>query len=143
VARGLSPILSSASCLVSQAFCTICGERMHPLQRLGPIYPCAIAPCARGIYVNSDDDEEAVEEREFFTYSDFSAFSLEFGVDEACSRAAIVSSDLTGVDYLGVPSGAVLDASEDGLACLSHLSTKTPADSRSLVTNRLPYFEFC
>jgi hypothetical protein len=93
--------------------------------------------------VNSDDDEEAAEERECFTCSDFLAFSIKFGIDEACSRATIVSSDLTGVDYLGVPSGAVLDASKDGLACLSHLSTKTPADSRSLVTNRLTYFEFC
>jgi hypothetical protein len=85
--RGLSPILSSASCLVSQAFCTICSERMHPLQRFGPIYPCAIAPCARGIYVNSDEDEEAAEEREFFTTFDFPDFSIEFGIDEACSKS--------------------------------------------------------
>jgi hypothetical protein len=54
---------------------------MHPLQRFSPIYPCAIAPCPRGIYVNSDDDEEVAEEREFFTCFDFPYFSIEFGID--------------------------------------------------------------
>ena len=34
------------------------------------------------------------------------------------------ASDLTSVDQIGVPSGAVL-ASKDGLACLSRLSIKT------------------
>jgi hypothetical protein len=85
--RGLSAMLSSESCLVSQAFCTICGERIHPLQRLSPIYPSSIAPCARGICVNSGDGEEAAEEREFFTCFDFPDFSIEFGIDEACSKS--------------------------------------------------------
>lgn len=94
---------------------------IHPLQRLSPIYPSLIAPCARGIYVNSDDGEEAAEEREFFTCLDFLDLSLEFSIDDACSKSYI-GSDLTGVDHLGVPSGAVLDASKYGLACLSYLS---------------------
>jgi hypothetical protein len=37
--------------------------------------------------VNSDEDEEAAEEREFFTTFDFPDFSIEFGIDEACSKS--------------------------------------------------------
>lgn len=64
-----------------------CGEMIHSLERLSPIYPSLTPLCVRGIYVNSDDGEEAAEQREFFTCLDFLDFSLEFSIDEACPKS--------------------------------------------------------
>jgi hypothetical protein len=64
-----------------------CGEMIHPLGKLSPIYPSLIALCVCEIYVNSDDGEEAAEQREFFTCVDFLDFSLEISIDEACPKS--------------------------------------------------------
>ena len=36
--------------------------------------------------MNSKDGKEAAEKREFFTSFDFPDFSIEFNIDEACSK---------------------------------------------------------